>query len=152
MARPIGTETREFNRQNEKAIRAAREADRIEPRAVAMSYDSDQALVLVHLRSGISIGFPPKRIPGLEGASKKQLSNCSVSPSGDGLHWDDVDVHASLTGLLAEALNLREWAPRIMGQIRTDAKAKAARKNGLKGGRPRTASRRSTPPKHSSGQ
>jgi hypothetical protein len=150
MAKPTGTDTSEFDRQNEQAIRAAREADRVEPRAAAVSYDPGQALILVQLRSGFAFGFPPERIPGLEGATKKQLSSCRISPSGDGLHWGDVDVHASLTGLMAGALNLREWAPRIMGQVRSEAKAKAARKNGLKGGRPRSSSKRSTSSKRSS--
>jgi hypothetical protein len=152
MAKPTGTGETEFNRQNEQAIRAAREADRVEPRATAVTYDRDQALVLVHLRSGFAFGFPPERVPGLEKATTKQLSSVRISPSGDGLHWDDVDVDASLTGLMAEALNLREWAPRIMGQIRSEAKAKAARKNGLKGGRPRSSSKRSTSSKPAAGE
>jgi hypothetical protein len=144
MAKTTAPDTSEFDRQNEQAIRAAREANLVEPRAAAVRYDPGQALVIVQLRSGFAFGFPPERVPGLEGATPKQLSNGRISPSGDGLHWDDVDVHASLTGLISDALNLREWAPRIMGQIRSDAKAKAARKNGLKGGRPRSSSRRST--------
>lgn len=99
-----------FERQNELAIRAAREADRIEPRAAAVMYDPKQALVMVKLRSGYAFGFPPERLPRLVKASKPQLENVRLSPSGDGLHWDYVDVHASLTGLIADALNLREWA------------------------------------------
>jgi hypothetical protein len=152
MAKASGISEIEFDRQNEQAIRAGREADHVEPRAAAVTYDRDQALVLVHLRSGFTFGFPPERIPGLEGATPKQLSNVRISPSGDGLHWDDADIHASLTGLMAEALNLRELAPRIMGQVRSEAKAKAARKNGLKGGRPRSSSKRSTSSKRASGE
>ncbi len=152
MGKTTGTSESEFNRQNEQAIRTAREADQVEPRASSVTYDRDQALVLVHLRSGFAFGFPPERIPGLEGATKKQLSNVRISPSGDGLHWDDIDVDASLTGLMADALNLRDWAPRIMGQVRSEAKAKAARKNGLKGGRPRSSTKRSTSSKRASGE
>jgi hypothetical protein len=51
---------------------------------------------------------------------------------------------------MADALNLREWAPRIMGQVRSEAKARAARKNGLKGGRPRSSAKRSTSSKRAS--
>jgi hypothetical protein len=127
----------EFEQQNETAVREAREADRIEPRANAISYDANRGLVLVELRSGFAFGFPPERVPGLEGASARDLASVRVSPSGDGLHWDDLNVDASLTGLMAGALNLREWAPRFMGQARSEAKAKAARLNGMKGGRPR---------------
>jgi hypothetical protein len=72
----------------------------------------------------------------------EDLANVRVSPSGDGLHWDDLDIDASLTGIVANAFNLSEWAPRFMGQVRSEAKAQAARLNGLKGGRP---SRREKP-------
>lgn len=137
MAKPARSRDSDFARHNERAIRAAREADRIEPRARVVRYDPKEALVLVDLYGGYAFGFPPERVPGLEEGTPEQLSNVRISPSGDGLHWDELDTHASLTGLVAEAFNLRSWAPRIMGQISTEAKAKAARENGLKGGRPR---------------
>lgn len=130
-----------FERENELAIREAREADRIEPRAQAITYDTHKGLVVVELRSGFAFGFPPERVGGLERATAAQLAKARVSPSGDGLHWDDLDVHASLTGLVADAMNLAEWAPRLMGQARSAAKARAARANGLKGGRPRRKSK-----------
>lgn len=127
----------EFARQNDAAVREARDAERIEPRAVAVSYDAGRRLVLVELASGFVFGFSPEHAPGLAGASPAQLAAARISPSGDGLHWDDLDAHLSLGGLMEEALNLREWAPRFMGRIRSEAKAQAARVNGIKGGRPR---------------
>ena len=133
-----------FERENERAIRHASEADRIEPRAATVCYDPARALIVVELRSGVVFGFPPERIPGLGDAGPKELSSARISPSGDGIHWDDLDAHASLTGLVVDALNLREWAPRIMGQIRSGAKARAARANGLKGGRPRKSGESAT--------
>jgi len=137
MAKPASMDDTEFARQNEEAIREAREADLVEPRADAVTYDPGKGLVLVKLRNGFAFGFPPERIPGLEGTHAEQLAEVQISPSGDGLRWDDLDVHISLTGLVTDALNLKEWAPRIMGQARSEAKARAARLNGLKGGRPR---------------
>ena len=140
MARSDATETTDFERQNEAAIREAREADRIEPRANTVTYDPEKGLVLVELRSGFAFGFPPERVAGLDESSAKQLAEVEISPSGDGLRWDSLDVHVSLTGLVAEAMNLKEWAPRIMGQTRSDKKSRASRINGLKGGRPRKTS------------
>lgn len=134
----------EFARQNEAAVREAREADGVEPRAESVSYDAGRGLVMVALRGGLLFGFAPERGLGLEGATSEQLAAARISPSGDGLHWDELDAHLSLAGLMADALNLREWAPRLMGQIRSDAKAKAARENGLKGGRPRKPGTRPT--------
>jgi hypothetical protein len=142
MARSATSRSAEFDRQNEAAIREAREADRIEPRANAVRYDPRKGLIIVDLRSGFAFGFPPERIAGLAGSSAKELSTVRISPSGDGLHWEGLDVHVSLTGLMSEALNLRDWAPRIMGQARSEAKARASRLNGLKGGRPRQVPKR----------
>jgi hypothetical protein len=134
---PISDE--EFARQNEAAVREAREADGVEPRAESVTYDAGRGLVMVALRGGMLFGFPPARGAGLEKATPEQLAAARISPSGDGLYWDALDAHLSLSGLMADALNLREWAPRLMGQTRSEAKAKAARENGLKGGRPRKA-------------
>jgi hypothetical protein len=139
MAKPSLPTDAEFERQYEAATREGREADRIEPRATAAVYDASRGLVLVELRSGFAFGFPPERVPGLRAAKAKELAAVRISPSGDGLHWDALDVQVSLTGLIRDALNLQEWAPRLMGQLRSEAKARAARINGLKGGRPRRA-------------
>jgi hypothetical protein len=141
MAKPAKAHEGAFDEQNEVAVREAREADRIEPRANSVRYDSARGLLLVELRSGFAFGFPPERVSGLEAANAKELGKVRISPSGDGLHWDDLNVDASLTGLMADALNLREWAPRFMGQSRSEAKARAARLNGMKGGRPRHATK-----------
>jgi hypothetical protein len=140
MAKAAAYDQDDFERQNEAAVREGREADRIEPRASAVRYDAGRGLILVELRSGFAFGFPPERVQGLETGSAKQLAEVRISPSGDGLHWDALGVDVSLTGLMADALNLREWAPRYMGQARSEAKARAARLNGLKGGRPRRTS------------
>jgi len=126
-----------FARQNEAAVREAREAERIEPRAGFMSYDAGRGLVLVEMTSGFVFGFPAERTPGLAGASAEQLAAVRISPGGDGLHWDALDVHLSFGALVETAFNLREWAPRYLGQMKSEAKARAARENGAKGGRPR---------------
>jgi hypothetical protein len=130
-----------LERLNQAAILRTHEADRVEPRAEGATYDRDRGLVLVILPGGFAFGFPPGAVEGLQSATAQELSQVRISPSGDGLHWDSLDVDVSLTGLMMRALNLREWAPRILGQIRSEAKARAARKNGLKGGRPRIRTR-----------
>ena len=140
------TRTAEFTKVelegvNQAAVLRARETDRIEPRAGGATYDPEQDLVLVSLRGGFAFAFPPRAVHGLQGATATELSEVRISPSRDGLHWDSLNVDVSLTGLIMQALNLREWAPRIMGQIRSEAKARAARKNGKKGGRPRRKTR-----------
>jgi hypothetical protein len=128
---------RVFAGQNEAAVREAREAERIEPRASSVSYEAGRGLVLVEMTSGFVFGFAPERAPGLAGATAEQLAAVRISPSGDGLHWDALDAHLSLGGLVETAFNLREWAPRYLGRMKSETKARAARANGARGGRPR---------------
>jgi hypothetical protein len=143
MAKSIRIDDSAFERENKTAVSLARKADRIEPRAAAVSYDAELRLVLVYLRNGFVFGFPPSTVSGLQRRTAKQLAAVRISPSGDGLHWDGLNAEASLTGLMRDALNLEEWAPRLMGQSRSAAKAQASRVNGLKGGRPRRAPQKS---------
>lgn len=141
MARKLESTKGGLEDLNRAALLRGQEADRIEPRADSATYDRERKLTLVILQGGFAFGFPPGAVDGLQGATPEELSQVRISPSGDGLHWDGLDVDISLTGLMTGALNLREWAPRILGQIRSEAKARAARKNGRKGGRPRTRPR-----------
>jgi len=141
MAKTDETTSRGLERLNQDAVLRGQVADRIEPRAEGAVYDSKRDLVFVSLGGGYAFGFPPEAVEGLQGATAQELSQVRISPSGDGLHWEGRDVDVSLTGLMMRALKLREWAPRILGQIRSEAKARAARKNGIKGGRPRIRTR-----------
>jgi hypothetical protein len=141
MARKLESTKGGLEGLNQTAALRGQEADRVEPRAEGATYDLKRDLVVVILRGGFAFGFSPGAVEGLRDAPAQELSEIRISPSGDGLHWDGLDVDVSLTGLMMGALNLREWAPRILGQIRSEAKARAARENGRKGGRPRTRPR-----------
>ena len=121
MARRTHPADDEFEQQNMLAVREAREADRVEPRADSAWYDIEHRVISVRLRNGYVFGFPRDRIPELVVARADQLSRVRISPSGEGLHWDELDVDLSLTELLTEALKLQEWTPRLMGQSRSDA-------------------------------
>jgi hypothetical protein len=109
-------------------------------RAVAASYDRRTGRVMMELTSGFVFGFPARAIPALAKASDDQLSAVELSPGGSGLHWSDLDVDLSIPGLLLSSVGrsekLSEMA-RLAGRSRSRAKAKAARANGAKGGRPR---------------
>jgi Protein of unknown function (DUF2442) len=109
-------------------------------RAIAVRYDRRAGRVLVDLTNGYLFGFPAKSIPALAKATPSQLAQVELSPAGTGLHWEALDVDLSVSGLLLATVRpsdkLRELA-RIAGSTTSPAKAAAARKNGVKGGRPR---------------
>lgn len=126
---------------------AAREADRIadlaEPRARDAWYDPVSKRIQVELRSGASFAFPPALVPELGGATPDDLMEVQLSPSGEGLLWEHLDVHVETAGVLVEMLGpsmFRAFAS-VGGRATSERKAAAARENGRKGGRPRKQSR-----------
>jgi hypothetical protein len=92
------------------------------------------------MTSGVVISIPVDHIPYLAGATSAQLKHVTVSPTGAGVSWEQLDIDLSLDGLLINALGrspLARALGRVGGAATSDAKAAAARANGKKGGRPR---------------
>ena len=112
-----------------------------EPRAQSAGYDAASGRVVVELTNGCRFAFPARRVGGLENASDEALGAVEVLGLGLGLHWEPLDVDLSVPGLLAGLFGTRAWMDRERaaraGSIRSPAKAAAARRNGIKGGRPR---------------
>lgn len=99
---------------------------------------------MMELTNGFVFGFPASAVPALAGATAAQLARVELSPGGSALHWDELDADLSVAGLLLASVErserLSELA-RLAGSTSTPAKARAARANGSKGGRPRKAAR-----------
>jgi hypothetical protein len=91
---------RTFNEQYEKAKKAGERANQSEPRAVSAQYDSHTNLIIIYLRGGNTFSFSPKWVPGLREASATDLSNIEITPSGAGLHWENLDEDLSVPALL----------------------------------------------------
>jgi len=111
-----------------------------EPRAAAAKYDRARRILSVELTNGSSFRLPIKLIPGLRNTSANQLAAVEVSPSGEGLHWESLDVDLSVPGLLQQVFGTTSWMRQLAshgGRSRSPAKVRAAKSNGAKGGRPR---------------
>jgi Protein of unknown function (DUF2442) len=108
-----------------------------EPRATSVRFDSDLQEIVVSLTNGGTFMFPPRLVQGLESASPQELADVELLGEGYGLHWDMLDVDYTVPGLLAGIFGTKSYMAKLAGQTRSPAKALAARKNGLKGGRPR---------------
>ncbi|AMK16661.1 MULTISPECIES: DUF2442 domain-containing protein [Sphingobium] len=126
---------------SDAAIDAALErgmlARELEPRAATAHYDAASDRVVVDLTNGCTFAFPPRLGQGLENATADQIASVEVSPSGYGLHWEQLDTDLSIPGLMAGLFGTRAHMARLAGRARSPAKAAAARANGAKGGRPR---------------
>ena len=129
----------EFKTRYKKAVANAAESDSVQPRAIAVSYDARLKRVVVDLANGTTFIFPPSLAQGLDEASAKDLKNVSITPSGEGLRWDNLDADFSITGLLMGIFGNNAWMSELGrhgGKAKTEAKIIASRANGQKGGRP----------------
>lgn len=130
-----------FNQQYDRAVKAGREAQKTEPRAVSAYYEQANDRLVIELRNGVIFIVPCALIQGLRGASPELIAAVKVMPRGAALHWDELDVQMSVPELLAGVFGTRKWMAELGrqgGRVTTEAKRAAARENGRKSGRPRT--------------
>ncbi|MGB7483091.1 MAG: DUF2442 domain-containing protein [Castellaniella sp.] len=109
--------------------------------AEAARYDSASQRIVIMLRHDLELAIPVRLLQGLANAPPAALARIEISPSGTGLHWPELDVDLYVPALIQGLFGTRRWMARLLGkaggQVRSDAKTRAARANGRKGGRPR---------------
>jgi hypothetical protein len=88
----------------------------------------------------VQLFIPRKLLQGLESAKVSDLRRLEITLQGSALRWPTLDIDHYVPGLMEGVFGNRRWMSTIGrkgGAVRSAAKAKAARKNGRKGGRPR---------------
>lgn len=129
----------ELRRQFTEAKQRAAEEDRQHLRAVTAVYDKRTERLVIELTNGVLVHIPARIVQGLVDASPQELAAVTLSPQGTALHWEALDADFSVSGLLAGVFGTRAWMAEVGrkgGQVKSAAKAEAARANGQKGGRP----------------
>lgn len=130
----------ELGRRIEEARGRSKIADDSEPRARSARYDAVSGRVEVELTNGCLFAFPAEDTQGLRGASPEQIAQIEVWGDGYALHWEELDADFTVPGLLAGHLGSKAWMSELGrrgGSATSEAKARAARANGARGGRPR---------------
>ena len=112
-----------------------------EPRVLSVEYRRNPGLdlLILKLSDGRRHLIPREELQGLQSATKEQVAAVEIVGHGTGLHWPALDVDHYVPSLLRVYGN-RNWMAEIGrsgGSVRSVAKKKASRVNGLKGGRPR---------------
>lgn len=112
------------------------------PRVTAVEYRPGAGLdlMILQLSDGRRHMIPREDLQGLQSATKEQIARVEILGGGTGLHWPGLDVDFYVPGLLRGVYGNKQWMAAIGrrgGSVKSAAKKKAARVNGLKGGRPR---------------
>ena len=105
----IPIDSKEFDRQYAEAKERGEYHLQSTPRAETAHYDAKRKRVVVELSNGCVFMFPPELAQGLADASAKDLAEVRVMPSGFAIGWDKLDVHFSLTGLMAGEFGNKDW-------------------------------------------
>lgn len=90
---------------------------------------------------GATVSVPARHLAPLSELSNEQLAQVQVVSNGSVLVWRDANVDFAASGLIERIVGVRSQRAhleRIVGMT-SEAKAVAARANGVKGGRPRKA-------------
>lgn len=127
----------------DSAITQANLREPYRPEAVAAVYRPKDDVVAVKLRSGVELVIPRRLLQGLESAAPEQVGQVEIWGPGSSLHWEALDVDHYVPSLIEGIFGNRRWMSELGkrgGAVRSAAKAKAARRNGRKGGRPRKRS------------
>ena len=114
----------------------------MEPLAISVRYIATRNSIVVEMNNGASLVIPRQLLQGLGDASPSQLRNVYVSGRGTSLSWPDLDANFTIMSLLHGVYGGKRWMSELArhaGAATSEAKARAARLNGAKGGRPRKA-------------
>jgi hypothetical protein len=131
------------NAEIDRAIEHAKSLQS-EPRVTEVEYRPGPGLdlLILKLSDGRRHLIPREDLQGLQSATKDQIARVEILGDGTGLHWPDLNLDHYVPSLLRRIYGTKNWMAKIGrsgGSVKSIAKKKAARVNGLKGGRPRHA-------------
>jgi len=88
----------------------------VEPRAIKVDYCSNENTIAIHLNTGAILIIPVNHIQWLKGVDAELLTQVEITPLGDGLHWEELDIDLSIPGLLSGKLGDTQWMKSIVSK------------------------------------
>jgi hypothetical protein len=120
------------------ALKAAKQREG-DPRAKGVEHIPTLRLLIVELTNSRRLVLPIEEIQDLGTATDKQLQNYELLGSGTGISFPDLDVDLYVPALIEGVYGNRRWMTQLGrkgGSAKSDAKRRASKTNGAKGGRP----------------
>jgi len=93
-------------------------------------------LLILRLTDGRRHIIPREELQGMQSATKEQIEQVEIEGGGTGLHWPALDLDFYVPGLLRRIYGNKKWMAEIGrsgGSVKSAAKKRAARVNGLEG-------------------
>ena len=110
----------------------------------ALTSEDDQRLFSLKMSDGSRHLIPVQKLEHLSNAPDETVLNFEVRDGGLGIRWPELDLDLYVPALLHGVYGTEKWMSSLGqrgGRSRSEAKVRAARENGRKGGRPRKAFR-----------
>jgi hypothetical protein len=125
----------------DRAIEQAKSLQK-EPRVTEVEYRPEPGLdlLILQLSDGRRLLIPREALQGLHSATEEQIAQVEILGNGTGLHWPALNLDHYVPSLLQHIYGSKRWMAEIGrsgGSVKSAAKKRAARANGLKGGRPK---------------
>lgn len=113
-----------------------------EPRALTVEHIPELRLLIVGLSNDRRLVLPIEDLQGLCNATHTQIQNYELLGHGTGISFPELDVDLYVPALIEGVYGNRRWMAQLGrkgGSAKTEAKRRAAKANGAKGGRPARA-------------
>jgi hypothetical protein len=116
-----------------------------EPRAESadLSHIDGESVIVLKMSDSSRHYIPKSKIEGVADIDDGTAAQIEITQDGYGLRWPAIDLDLYVPYLLQGIYGTKRWMAKIGqlgGKIRSEAKCKAARENGRRGGRPRKRS------------
>lgn len=129
----------ELERKLQRSLQLGRE----DPQASASKFifNRSDKTIRIELPGNAFLTFPAANIKELQGATDEEIEQGELIANGTLLRWNKFDADYSIEGFTHGRYGTAEWM-RLLGQrggqSKSTAKVAASRKNGQRGGRPRS--------------
>jgi hypothetical protein len=126
--------------QDYESALARGRAELEQPHAVDVRFVASSATLRVTFSNGLIVAVDARAVPAFASCPLSVLKNPRVTAGGDGLIFDEAGLAFDLPELLSPFLPIELARSRVAaesGRATSVRKARAARENGAKGGRPR---------------
>lgn len=87
--------------------------NKTELRAVKARLNPITYRLCVELNNDVVVEFPCKKLQGLENATPSQIARVQVTPSGYGLHWEELDVDLAVPQLVGGIFGTKAWMAKL---------------------------------------